>query len=143
MKWTPKSSKVVVILAVAIGLLLIPRPSLAHHNGQAVTDYDYLVCVTGVVTQHEYVNPHALIHVTATDDHGNSEEGIGSGGNPGMETRLGYSAHMFKVGEERITMCGFPQKNGEKRMLYMKLVRTNGEDIPIYQTPKDWFDEFM
>ena|ERR1700733_11653539 len=142
MKWMTKS-KIGFVLSVVVVLLLVPRLLLAHHNHQVITNYDYLVAVTGVVTQHVFTNPHAQIHVTATDDHGGTEEWIGFGANPGMETRIGYSAHMFNVGTERITMYGFAQKDGRKIMVYRKLVRANGEDIPIYQTGEADMSAFL
>ena len=128
---------------VAISLLLSPQFLPAHHNHQVMANYDYLLGVTGVVSQHEFINPHAIIHVVATDKDGNKEEWVGYGGTPGMEERLGYSSHMFKIGEEKITMYGFPNKDGRKMMIYVKLVRSNGEDIPVYQTMKNDLDAFM
>jgi hypothetical protein len=142
MNWQIKS-KVIVLLSLAVGLLVVPRLSLAHHNHQVLANYDYLLGVTGVVTGHEFINPHALIHVTATDDKGNQEEWVGYGGTPGMEARLGYSGHMFKLGEEKITMYGFPNKDGKRLLIYVKMVRSNGEEIPIYQTMKNDLDAFM
>jgi hypothetical protein len=131
---------------VIIGLVtaaVFPALVSAHHAHQVVANYDALLAVTGVVTKHEFINPHALIHVEATDKNGNKEEWVGYGGTPSMESRLGYSPHMFKVGEERITMYGFPNKDGKKLMLYVKMVRANGQDIPIYQTMKNDLDAFM
>jgi hypothetical protein len=127
----------------ALVLLLIPGVLSAHHNHQVMANYDKLVAVTGVVTQHEFINPHCVIHVTATDKDGTTEEWQGYGGTPGMEERLGYSAHMFKLGEEKITMYGFPNKDGRKFMIYVKMVRANGEEIPVYQTMKNDLDAFM
>jgi len=141
MKWTAKS-KVVVVFSVIIGLLLIPGLLLAHHNHQVEANYNALVSVTGVVTQHEFINPHTVIHVAATDEKGNREEWLGYGSSPSAQIRLGYSSHMFKP-DERITMYGFPNKDGRNIMIFVKLVRANGEDIPIYQTEKNDLDAFM
>jgi hypothetical protein len=135
--------KLLMIVLIVAGFLLVPKLVLAHHNHQVLTNYDYLIAVTGVVTKHEFINPHALIHVTATDENGNTEEWVGYGGTPGMESRLGYSNHMFKIGEEKITMYGFPNKDGRKILIYGKIVRANGEEIPIYQTNKNDLDAFM
>ena len=143
MKSMVNRSKVAVALSVVASLLIVPGLLLAHHNHQALANYNYLLGVTGVVTEHEFVNPHAIIHVVATDEHGNRQEWLGYGGTPGMEARLGYSAHMFKLGEEKITMYGFPNKDGRNIMIYTKLVRANGEDLQIYQTLKNDMDAFL
>lgn len=143
MKLKAKSKVVVAVLLVFVGLLLVPRLLLAHHNHQVMANYTTLLGVTGVVTQHEFINPHSVIHVVATDENGNKQEWLGYGSSPTIESRLGYSAHMFKEGEERITMYGFPNKDGQNMMIFVKLVRANGEDIPIYQTEKNDLDAFM
>src|ERR1700687_1139454 len=142
MKWTAKSEVVVVFSVIAV-LLLVPGLSLAHHNHQVQANYSALFSVTGVVTEHEFINPHTVVHVTATDEKGNREEWAGYGSSPTTESRLGYSNHMFKIGDERITMYGFPNRDGRKVMIYVKMVRANGEDIPIYQTEKNDLDAFM
>jgi Family of unknown function (DUF6152) len=142
MKWTAKS-KVAVVFSMVVGLLLLPGLLLAHHNHQVMANYDKLLGVTGVVTEHEFINPHTVIHVTATDENGNKVEWAGYGSSPTIESRMGYSAHMFKIGEEKITMYGFPNKDGRNFMVFVKLVRANGEDIPIYQTEKNDLDAFM
>ena len=142
MKWTTKS-KVAVIFSVVVGLLLVPGLLLAHHNHQVMANYAALFGVTGVVTEHEFINPHTVIHVTATDEKGNRVEWAGYGSSPTIESRMGYSAHMFKIGEERITMYGFPNKDGRNILLRMKVVRSNGEDLPMYQTQKNDMDAFL
>jgi hypothetical protein len=138
-----KCSVILKTAAVLLVTVIVPGLLWAHHAHQVVADYDALLGVTGVVTRHEFINPHALIHVETTDKNGNPQEWVGYGGTPGMESRLGYSAHMFKVGEERVTMYGFPNKDGKKFLIYVKLVRSTGEDVPIYQTMKNDLDAFM
>jgi hypothetical protein len=130
------------VLAIG-GLFLIGGGLYAHHSHQFTQDYSKVVAVTGIVTGHDFVNPHCLIHVTATDKNGNQVEWAGYGGTPAMEKRLGYSSQMFKIGEERITMYGFPNKDGRKFMIYTALVRANGQAIPIYQTLKHDMDAFL
>ncbi len=136
-------SRLILIACAAVGLLVSPTLLSAHHNHQVMANYAKLFAVTGVVTDHEFINPHTIIHVTATDGSGQRVEWAGYGSSPTTESRMGYSAHMFKVGEERITMYGFPNKDGRNFMVYVKLVRSNGEDIPIYQTEKNDLDAFM
>ena len=131
------------VTAILVVITVFPAVLLSHHAHQVIADYNAVLGVTGVVIKHEFINPHALIHVEVTDKDGNKQEWIGYGGTPSMESRLGYNAHMFKIGEEKITMYGFPNKDGKKFMLYVKMVRANGEDIPIYQTMKNDLDAFM
>jgi hypothetical protein len=133
------------VLLSAVVLLMVPVSGrmIAHHNHVAMANYEALLTIHGVVIKHELINPHSVITVEARDDKGNVQEWVGYGGTPGMERRLGYSTKMFKVGEERISMSGFPNKNGQKIMIYVRMQRENGEEIPIYQTLKNDLAGFL
>ncbi len=60
-----------------------------------------------------------------------------------MMQRMGYSGRMFKIGEDRVTVCGFPHKDGRHIMTYDKLVRANGDQLQIYQTDQHDVDAFF
>lgn len=123
-----------------IGLLtlatcvLVSSLAYAHHAHQATADYSKLLGVTGVVTRFNFTNPHITIYVQATNPDGTTEEWVGYGSSPAHEVRLGNSASMFKIGEDKITMYGFPNRDGRKFMIWVRKVRSTGADVPVYQT---------
>ena len=53
----------------AAGLLLFSGPVLAHH-GRSNYDVTGTATVKGTVTEFEWVNPHALIHLDVTGENG-------------------------------------------------------------------------
>ena len=58
---------------LAAGLILAASPAFAHHS---IAEYDMtaMTTVKGTVTQFEWSNPHAYIHIEAKDDKGNVVE---------------------------------------------------------------------
>src|SRR5271169_6611673 len=54
--------KLLAVLIAAAGLLLISGPALAHH-GRSNYDVTSTATVKGIVTEFEWTNPHALIHL--------------------------------------------------------------------------------
>jgi len=54
-------------LAVAAGLLLIPRIALGHH-GLAQFDQKAVVTLKGTVTDFHFVNPHSVVEFDVKDD---------------------------------------------------------------------------
>jgi len=139
-----RTRKTIALGAVAAGLLCLSPVALeAHHAHQVVANYESLVAVTGVVVKYQFINPHTLLTVSAKNPDGTTEEWVGYGSSPTQEARLGNNGNMFKVGEERITMYGFPNKDGRKVMIWVRKVRQNGEDVPIYQTELNDYEDFL
>ncbi len=58
-----------LLIAFALGTILGPVPLAAHHS-TAEYDMTALTSVKGTVTQFEWSNPHAYIHITVKDDQG-------------------------------------------------------------------------
>ena len=59
----------VTLFAVAVGLLLVSGPLLAHH-ANAVFDVGKRVTVKGTVTEWFWANPHCLLRLDVKDDNG-------------------------------------------------------------------------
>jgi hypothetical protein len=89
-----------------------------------------VVTITGTVTKVVFADPHAQILMDVKDDKGNIEPWVGTGGGPSALRKVGWSSMTIKVGEQ-LTMTGFPYKDGRKILLWLKLVRANGEVLPL------------
>jgi hypothetical protein len=61
------SKRVILILGFAAWLFFAVAPALAHHS-TAEYDMTALTSVKGTVTQFEWTNPHAYIHIDVKDD---------------------------------------------------------------------------
>ena len=98
------------LLAVLLVFLLIPA-SLPAHHGKGAFDMDKLTVVKGTVTKFEFINPHALIFVDATDDKGNVEHWIAESSSNNHLGRGGYDKNSLKAGDQ-VVVTGHRAKNG-------------------------------
>jgi len=114
-----------------LGFLLVAG-AFAHHSDSEFNQEE-LVTLQAEVTRVDFINPHMLIHFDAKNSQGELEKWISYGGPPNRMARVGWTSQTLKPGEQ-FTITGFPSKYGKKTMLFVKLVRANGEVIPLPDT---------
>ena len=122
------------LMAAAI-LLLMAVPLFAHH-GTSEYDNSKQVSMRGTVKEMEFVNPHALIVFTVTDDNGQAAEWTAELQSPNLLSRRGWSRSTLKPGDQ-IIVTGHPVKNGAHAMAGQKVVFTDGRETPNMGLPKD------
>src|SRR3974377_1447431 len=98
-----------VFLVVFLAFFGISSPLFAHH-GKGAFDMDKLTVVKGTVTKFEFINPHALIFVDATDDKGNVEHWIAESSSNNHLGRGGYDKNSLKAGDQ-VMVTGHRAKN--------------------------------
>jgi hypothetical protein len=108
----------------ATALLLVTGPALAHH-GRSNYDVTSTATVKGVVTEFEWVNPHALIHLDVAGENGNVEKWIAETNSPNTLSRQGWSKNTVKVGDE-ITLVGHRVKGGGTYINFSKITWPDG-----------------
>ena len=121
------TNRFICLVMLATGLTLASRPAFAHHS-TAEYDMTVLTTVKGTVTQFEWSNPHAYIHIEAKDDKGNSVEWIAELASIGMLSRVNWKRDTVKPGDE-ITMYGNRAKNGKNQMRLDKIAFANGQEL--------------
>jgi hypothetical protein len=127
----------------AVFAFLATSGFLFAHHSNAVFDHEHLTILTGTVIRHEFINPHDQIHLNVTDAKGKNTEWIVTGGPPAEMRRIGWSANMFKVGEE-LTVYGQAYRDGRPIMIRMRIVRSNGEEVSTKGTAGyGFYQEFM
>jgi len=119
--------RLVFLVAFAAGLLLFSSRAFAHHS-TAEYDMTALTSVKGTVTQFEWSNPHAYIHITVKDDQGADTEWAGELASLGMLSRANWKRDTVKPGDV-ITMFGNRAKNGKPLMRLDKIVFANGQEL--------------
>lgn len=121
------SKRVILILGFAAGLIFAGGPALAHHS-TAEYDMTALTSVKGTVTQFEWTNPHAYIHIDVKDDKGNTAEWTAELASLGMLSRVNWKRDTVKPGDD-ITIYGNRAKNGKTLMRLDKIVFANGQEL--------------
>jgi hypothetical protein len=123
-------NKLTTIFLVAVGLLTVSVPLLAHH-GNAVYDYDKKVTVTGAVTEWIWANPHCFLKFDAKESNGEVKHWLVEAQNPPSMTRQGWSKNSFKPGDE-VTVTVIQAKNGQAigRFVVGDNIVLNGKPFP-------------
>ena len=117
-------NKLLAMSLGAIALFLVCGPVLAHH-GRSNYDVTNTATVKGVVTQFDWVNPHALIYLDVTAEDGKTEKWIAETNSPNTLSRQGWSKTTVKVGDE-ITLVGHRVKGGGTYINFSKISWPDG-----------------
>lgn len=97
---------------LALPLLLMAVPVLAHHSFGAEYDVTKPVTVMGVITKIDWTNPHTYLFVDVKDDQGKVANWKFEGYPPVVLTRTGWRKDLtMKVGDT-ITVFGWRARDG-------------------------------
>ena len=114
--------------------LVVSAGLLYGHHSNSIYDESNYVSLIGTVAKFEFVNPHVLIHVDVKDRAGNVVTWTTLGGPPNrMNKGAGWTSKTFHTGEE-VTIIGFPFRDGRPGMLFQKIIRADGEVVPLADT---------
>ena len=108
------------IAVAVVGAAAFSVPAIAHHAFSAEFDANRPLHLEGVVTEMEWINPHAWVHIEITKDDGTKEEWMVEGGTPNTLFRRGFTQDSLAVGTE-IIVDGYQAKDGSQKM--------NGRDL--------------
>lgn len=103
--------RIIPSLVAGIAALLASAAALAHHSFSAEFDVGRPVDVTGTVTELEWTNPHAWIHLSVTDAQGATQEWSVELLGINALIRSGISPKTVKPGD-KLTVTGFGARNG-------------------------------
>ena len=117
-------NKILAALIGAIGILVVSAPVLAHH-GRSNYDVTSPATVKGTVTEFEWTNPHALIHLDVMGENGNVEKWIAETNSPNTLSRQGWNKNTVKVGDQ-ITLVGHRVKGGGNYINFSKITWPDG-----------------
>jgi hypothetical protein len=103
-------TKPVAVMVVAVVLLMVSGPVMAHH-GKTAFDMDKLTVLKGTITRFEFVNPHAIIYIDVIGDKGSVEHWLAESSSNNHLSRGGYDKNSLKPGDQ-VTISGHRAKNG-------------------------------
>jgi hypothetical protein len=117
------------LLCVALGIVasLFSLPLSAHH-GNAAYEMDKSVTLKGTVTQWVWANPHCILQLDVTDDHGQVVQWTAETENPSSMVHYGYTKQSMKPGDQ-ITVTMLPAKNGKPIGRIVEVVLPSGQKL--------------
>ena len=116
-------------LGLAVGLLTVSVPLLAHH-GAAQFDVGKKVTVKGAVTEWFWSNPHCFLRFDAAGADGQVVHwAVETQSGPNILPQ-GFSKQTFKVGDE-VTVTLEPVKNGRPMGRLLRVVLPDGSALPL------------
>jgi hypothetical protein len=103
------------LLALALGVILLAPPAMAHHSFAAEYDASKVVTMRGFVTKVEWTNPHVWFYVNVKNADGTiTNWGFEMGPPHGLQGR-GWTRSTMKLGDE-VIINGTAAKNGSNRV---------------------------
>jgi hypothetical protein len=103
---------------------LMAATAAAHHSFSAEFDIGRPVEITGTVTEIEWTNPHAWIHLETVDADGVREQWAVELLGINTLVRSGMSPRTVKAGDV-LTVTGFGARNGSKTANASSVTRTD------------------
>ena len=115
---------------LAILILLLSVPVLAHHGFDTEYDANKKVKLSGVVTQVAWTNPHMRVYVDVTGPDGKVTNWNLELTSPNTIRRQGWGPNDLKKGD-KVTFEGFGGKVVETRGSLMSIIK-EGSDRPLF-----------
>ena len=122
-------TKVTALTATAT-LLLASAPLWAHHSFAAEFDEKKIVRLLGTVTEMEWVNPHAIIHLAVKNPDGTMTQWALEGNTPNSLLRAGLTKKSLGAGTV-IAVQGYAARSGENKASASVVLMKDGRKLDI------------
>ena len=103
------------LVGFVFGGLFLWMPAWAHHSFTAQFDGKKPVTLKGTVTEMEWINPHAWIHLDVKGADGKVASWMVETGSPNILLRRGFTKKSLESGAE-IVVQGYMAKDGENKI---------------------------
>jgi hypothetical protein len=117
-----KTKLALTLVLGGVTLMLTAPPVSAHHAFAAEFDAKKPVHFTGTVTEMEWINPHAWMHIDVKNPDGSVTNWMIEAGTPNTLFRRGFSRDSLKPGTV-VVVDGYQAKDGSNR--------ANGRDLTL------------
>lgn len=116
------------VLLVAAGAVSCAFGAAAHHSFATAYDESETVLIEGTVVQFTFRNPHAWIHVTAPDEHGELQRWAVEWGGAGSLAAQGVTRDSLQPGDH-VLITGNPGRNPPDYRLRLLSLRRPLDDF--------------
>jgi len=113
---------------IALGVLLLAVPLLAHHGGTSLYDTSKEITADATVTEFQWTNPHVQIGLDAKDNNGKVKHWLLEASSPPVLVNRGWNRKSVQVGD-MIKVTFNPAKSGSSVGRLLKLVRADGKEF--------------
>jgi hypothetical protein len=126
-------TKMFIVIAVAGGVVLAPRPGLAHH-GANLYDTTKAIVMKGTITKFEWGTPHNQIFYDVKTDKGEVQHWVASTEPAPVMLERGWTRRSLKEGDQ-VTVYIFAAKNGATVGNLQKIVLADGKELTAGAAP--------
>jgi hypothetical protein len=117
-----------ILAFLALNMLFLALPALAHHSFAAEYDAKQPIKLNGTITKVEMVNPHGWIYVDVKAADGKIEHWACETGAPNALIRRGWTRDSLKPGDA-VVIDGFRAKDGTTTMNARAVQFPNGKSV--------------
>jgi hypothetical protein len=118
----------ILLLIVFLVLFAAVSPAVAHHSFAAGFDVNKTVEVSGAVTEVEWMNPHAWIHLDVKNEAGDIEKWSFELGSPNGLIRRGWTRGTIRPGDV-ISVSGYRARDGSQRANVVAVTLASGQRL--------------
>jgi hypothetical protein len=118
------------IAAAVIGMIPAAAPLWAHHSFAAEFDVNKVVRLLGTVTEMEWVNPHAVIHLAVKNADGTVTNWAIEGNTPNSLLRAGLTKKSLEPGTA-LAVQGYLAKSGDNKASASVMVLKDGRTLNV------------
>lgn len=126
----------ITLLVAGLGLWLTAVPMWSHHSFAAEFDANKVVKLHGTVTQMEWVNPHAWIHINVPNPDGTTTEWMIEGNTPNGLLRRGFTKKSLEPGTE-VFVEGYQAKSGDNKANGASITFKDGKKLFLGSSKDD------